>query len=125
METISTPPPRHRCDLPGQPWNQHWELVGTIIACEDCGQHWRSEQYPRVTSGSQMTGNRWVKIREPRRPRPVGDWPPPALVACALLWIGMAADRYLPTLCLNIMMTAMAVVVVVVCIRRMIRRRTR
>jgi hypothetical protein len=35
--------------------------------------------------------------------------PPLVLVACALLWIGMAADRYLPQPWLNIAMTAIAV----------------
>jgi Flp pilus assembly protein TadB len=38
--------------------------------------------------------------------------PPLILVACALLWIGMALDHYLPAFWVNIAMTCIAVVAV-------------
>lgn len=131
VTVVSTPEPVHRCDLPGQLWNQHWERVGTVIACKECGQHWISERHPRVTAGSQMTGNRWVKTRKPKAPRrrPAGnadaadsDWPPTPLIACALLWIGMAMDHYLPDLWLNIIMAGMVAVVAVVAVTSIVRR---
>jgi hypothetical protein len=38
--------------------------------------------------------------------------PPLILVACALLWIGMALDHYLPAFWVNIAMTCIAIVAV-------------
>jgi hypothetical protein len=73
VKTISTPEPKHRCLLPGHlpglpssRSDRHYESVGTVVECEDCGQHWRSEPWPRVDYGHQMVGNRWIPVRRPR-----------------------------------------------------------
>ena len=51
-----------------------------------------------------------------------GGEPPYVLVVCALLWIGMAMDRYLPTLWLLAVESAMTVVAVAVLGVRAVRR---
>lgn len=56
---------------------------------------------------------------------PEPEWPPTPLIACALLWIGMAADRYLPGLWLNIAMTGMAVTVAVAIVCNRLAKRKR
>lgn len=50
------------------------------------------------------------------------EWPPTPLIACALLWIGMAMDHYLPDLWLNIVMAGMVAVVAVVAVTSIVRR---
>jgi hypothetical protein len=67
VKTIKTSAPEHRCDLPGRPWNQHWEPVGTVVECGECHQRWRSEAWPLVRAAQQTVGNHWVRVRTPIR----------------------------------------------------------
>jgi hypothetical protein len=72
VKVISTPQPKHRCELPGRfagmpssPFDQHYEPVGTVIECEECGTRYLSRPWPDVRSGMQMVGNRWVRKVRP------------------------------------------------------------
>jgi hypothetical protein len=71
--TISTPEPKHRCTLPGHlrgmpssSYDNHYEPVGTIIECEECGARYISEPWPEpgYNRGQHIVGNRWVRIRK-------------------------------------------------------------